>query len=433
MTRFLTPSASRWVQLAGLLLAIAGLTGFWVTRDVERTELTAQQLALINPQEEFHTSFVVAGRDYDISEYASPCEWEGDTCVRERTGSFRLGNRTDTILWVNLTGDEVTVIAIPRDIWLPQWVTRINAMYGYQGAEGLKRSVEEIVGVPIDYYAIVSIDIFQQLVDAVGGVEVNIPEDMYYRDNAAGLVIDFDAGPAHLDGEDAAKFVRYRNTQRSDFDRIDNVKRLAYALLDRLKELNVRAVGTIPAVVDTFFDQVETNASPALVRRVLPRLTELRIAQMATLPVHQIELESGAEVLDYRPEEIEEFLAQTFGGTARSFAAPPDANLLITNSSGEEGLEDWYRDRLVTLGVPPERVAVRSASFDPSPSRIQVTSEYWREADYYATLLRIGKQQVDRLPLTNRQQANIEFVLGQDAAQLPGRNDAASLAGSMRE
>ena len=437
MKRFITPDLinpgnARWLQLLGLIIAIVGLCGFWLSRDVERVELTAQQQALVNPTgEEFHVSFLVAGRDYDWSVPASPCEMVDGVCVgRERTGTFHLGDRTDTILYVTLSGDDITLIAIPRDIWLPQWQTKINAMFHYQGAQGLERTVEEIIGLPIDYYAIINIDIFKDVVDAVGGVDVNIPYDMYYVDNAAGLVIDFDEGPAHLDGEAAAGFVRYRNTQRADIARIDNVKRLAYALLNRVKELNVRAVGTIPALVDTFLSDVETNASPALIRSILPRLGNLEISETATLPTTEAQLEDGQWILEYDPEEIEQFLASTFGGQARVFAEAPEGTLLITNRSGSEGLGEWYRRRLVALGVPEENIINRTASFDPGPSRIQVTRNYWQEADFYTNLLRIGKQQMDRLPVVDRLQADLEFVLGQDAAAIPGRNGAATFAGA---
>lgn len=419
MKLFRTPNLARIVQLVGVLIAVAGLTGFWSTRDVERSTLTEEQVALVNPRgEDFHASFVVAGRDYDISTYASPCRWVGGNCVRDRVGDFQLGRRTDTILFVNLAGQELSVIAIPRDLWLPQWQTRINAMYGYQGPEGLKRSVEEIVGVPIDYYAIVSIDIFQDIVDALGGVEVNIPYPMRYQDAAAGLVIDFDEGPRHLTGEDAAKFVRYRNTLRGDVDRIDNVKRLAYALLDRVKELNVRAVGAIPALMDVFFEDVETNVSPSLVRRVLPGIGGLTIGQTATLPVYEVQLEDGTWVLSYDPGEVESFLASTVGGKAREFASAPEGTFLITNRSGLEGLGDVYRSRLVALGVPEEQIALRDASEDPTPTRLQVTAKSWSDADYYAGLLGTGKQQVDRLPAVDSRQAHIELVLGQDAAAM---------------
>lgn len=421
--------SARLLQLAGLLVALTGLAGFWLTRDVERVELTQEQQALVNPRgETFQASFVVAGRDYDIAQYASECRWVGGRCVRDRVGRFQLGNRTDTILYVNIVGDDISIIAIPRDLWLPQWQTRINAMYGYQQAEGLSRSVQEVLGLPVDYYAIIDIDIFKGMVDAVGGVSINIPEDMYYVDNAAGLVIDFDEGPAHLNGEDAAKFVRYRNTARGDYDRIDNVKRLAYAMLDRIKQLNVRAVGAVPALLDAFFEDVETNASPALLRQLLPRVPHLRIAETATLPTYEVVVERGGHVLATDPVAVEQFLAETFGGTAREFATPPEATLLITNRSGVEGLEEWYRARLLAMGVPEDGILVRNASFDPTPTRVLATANHWQDADYYTALLRTGKQQLDRLPSVDRRQADLELVLGEDAAAAFGRSLPSAVA-----
>ena len=130
---------------------------------------------------------------------------------------------------------------------------------------------------------VVNIDIFKELVDALGGVEVDVPTPMYHRDQAAGLLIDLKPGLQHLNGEQASGFVRFRDTLRGDIDRIDNVKTLASALLGRLQELHVRAVGRIPALVDTYVEQVETNLSPALVSQLVPRLGQLKL-RAATLP-----------------------------------------------------------------------------------------------------------------------------------------------------
>ncbi len=430
MKRFATLPNARLLQLIGLIIAIMGLVGFWLTRDIERPELSTEQQELINPErEEFQVSFVVAGRDLDAVAAASECRWVGERCVREQTGQFIYGMRTDTILYVNLVGNDLTIIAIPRDIYLANWQRRINAMYGLGGLDGrrlgglgVKMAVEEVLGLPIDYYAIVNIDIFKNLVDVLGGVELNVPYRMYYRDAAAGLEIDFQPGVQHLSGEDAAKFVRYRHTQRGDYDRIDNVKSLAYAMLERAKELNVRAVGALPALVDTFLSDVETNATPALLGRLLLRVSNLSIRETATLPTYEVE---DRGYLSYSPREVEQFLAATFGGEARVFSEPPAANLLITNRSGQPGLEEWYRGRLEAMGVPAERLLTREASFDPAPTRLLVTGDYWQDAEYFTTLLHASKQQIDHLPVVARRRVDMELVLGPD---LPAAAVAAPLA-----
>jgi len=407
----------------GLAIAVVGLAGFWLTRneDKDHAELSQPQQALVNPSgEAFHASFVVAGRDKDYTQVASECRWRDGVCIRERTGRAVDGQRTDTILYVNLVGDDITLIAIPRDLYLDRWQTKINSMYYYQGAEGLKQSVEEVLGLPIDYYAVVKLDIFRDLVDALGGVDVNIPYRMYYRDAAAGLVIDFQEGPTHLDGADAAKFIRYRHTVRGDYDRIDNVKRLSYAMIERLKALNVSVVARLPKLAATFLDNVETNANPALIGQLMLRIAKLDLKETATLPTVEVEDEN---YLRFDRKQVESFLADTFGGEPRTFSSAPELTLLITNRSGQPGIEDWYRRRLAAMGIPEEKLLTREASLDPAETRMLVTAASWQEADYFTSLMHTSKQQVDRLPVIGDRHIDLELVLGEDAlGKIPARS-----------
>lgn len=431
----LEPSARRrrrqaWLlQGAGVLVALAGLVGFWLTRDVARTELTETQRELLGVAAgDFTASFVVAGKDrfYDDAE-AIPIYGAGGAIVGWRhTGvSHADGVNTDTILYVQIVNDDVTMIAIPRDLYLEAWQARINTRYAVHGADGLRRAVEDVLGLPVDYYAIINLDIFKNVVDALGGVEVNVPTRMYYRDVAGGLTIDLQPGAQVLDGKGAADFVRYRMTPRGDYDRLDRVKTLAYAMLARVRELHVLAVTRLPELVDTFFGDVETNASPALVRELLPRIGRLRI-QAATLPTVESETDSR-QFLDR--VQVETFLAATFGGTARAFAETPDTVLHVLDRSGRDDLGERYRERLVGMGVPEERIVVTTSSLDPTPTRVVAVPSHWEDADYYTDLLGLGKQTIDRLPSVQGRAIGVQLVLGEDAA-VPGP-DFATLAASV--
>lgn len=415
MKRFATLRNARLLQLLGLVIAVVGLAGFWLTRDVQKAELTTGQRDLLGVDaDDFHASFVVAGRDIFYEQGKTrPIYGEGGAIVCwEYYGAKNVyGTNTDTILYLNVINDDITMIMLPRDIFVEDQRWKLNSVYAREGADGLRRQVSSMLGVPVDYYAIINLGIFQQLVDDLGGVEVEVPTRMYHRDCAAGYTIDLQPGLQVLDGDGAAQFVRYRDLLRGDIDRLDNVKRLAYALLGRLQDLNVRAVTRLPELADTVFENVETNASPALVRKLLPRVNRLAIAEMATLPTTEV----GTVGLEPDGEGLEDFLAATFGGRARTFVEAPDATLLITNRSGEAGLEGWYRDRLVGFGVPEERILMREGSLDSAPTRLVATSQHWRDADYYADLLHASKQQVDRLPIVRAQPVGLELVLGDDA------------------
>ncbi len=414
----MSPRNARLVQLLGLLVALTGLVGFWLNRDVEQLSMGTFESEIIgippdNTDNTLVMRFILAGRDYDYSVPASPCQWRNGVCYRERTGVFHLGNRTDTMLYVQIVNDKLTVIALPRDIYLPHWQVTLNEMYHYQGAAGLKREAEKILGLLIDYYAIINIDLFEELVDALGGVEVNIPYRMYRRDAAADLLIDFQPGPAHLSGEDAAKFIRFRDAPRGDLDRLDNTKALANSMFQRVKDLNIRAAIKLPEILNAVFGNVETNVPLSELQKLLPKINSLQL-QTATIPTYFIE---GSPTLGYDPKQVSGFVAATLSGKERDFAEVPEATLLISNRSGIEGLELAYKDRLVALGISEANVMTRQQSLDPAPSRILAIRNYWEDADFFVSLLNATRQQVDNLGSHDGERVHLELILGQDAAQ----------------
>src|SRR5690606_39365333 len=122
--------------------------------------------------------------------------------------------------------------------------------------------------------------------------------------------------------------------------------------------------------------------------RVLVRLGSWAVSAVVALPARRT---GGGLVAD--AGEVEVFLASVFGGKARGFVDAPDAAVLITNRSGVDGLEAWYAANLVRLGVPAELVRTRTAPVDGSPSRVLTTAARWDDALYYASLLRLGRQQ----------------------------------------
>lgn len=437
MSRLLTLRNVRLLTLAGVVLALAGLAGFWLTRDVHRVPLSREQKQLLGIKgNTFHVSFVVAGRDILYTKAVSdPIYGKGGQIIGWNYKGHRSpqGVNTDTILYIDITGDNITMIALPRDIWLKNRGYRINEVFFRQGPDALMRTVSSILGVPVDYYAIINLQIFKDLVNALGGVTVDVPYAMNYDDNVGHLHIHFQPGPQHMDGQQVADFVRYRHTPRGDIDRLDNVKRLAYALMARVKQLNVRAVTKAPELVDMFFKDVQTNASPALVRQLATRVGSLKLKQTATLPTDQIQVPGVGTVLKVDPQDVNHFLASTFGGTPRSFSKAPDATLLITNRSGKAGLGRWFRDRLVGMGVPGKDILVRdSTTVDPTPSRLVSTIPGWKDAEYYASLLHTSKQEVDHLDPYDGRRIDLELVLGTDAVAMVPTGAVQQVAASAR-
>ncbi|SET22967.1 transcriptional attenuator, LytR family [Natronincola peptidivorans] len=132
------------------------------------------------------------------------------------------GMLSDTMMMVSFDPDskKLDIVSIPRDTYYPRvgydgpGKKKINAAYGDHGATGVKTVVSDLLlDVPIHHYVTVNYRGAASIVNAIGGVPVTIPHPgMYYRDDydTPPLVINFPPGPRVLNGEDAVKFLRYR-------------------------------------------------------------------------------------------------------------------------------------------------------------------------------------------------------------------------------
>src|SRR5690606_21125987 len=118
------------------------------------------------------------------------------------------------------------IISVPRDslVNVKRKVKKINAAYpagnlNGGGKEGginqLKRELKTIIGFVPDFYIGIDLDGFERIVDAVGGIDINVPIDMKYDDPTQDLHTNIKKGQQVLNGEDALKFARYRKGNNS--------------------------------------------------------------------------------------------------------------------------------------------------------------------------------------------------------------------------
>ncbi|MCY9785684.1 LCP family protein [Nocardiopsis sp. EMB25] len=144
------------------------------------------------------------------------------------------GRRSDVIMLVRVNDDRdrVSVVGIPRDSWVDipgEGEDKINAAYAYGGPTMTVRTVEALTDVRVDHYVEVDFEGFVDVVDALGGIEVCLPEAI--DDPKAHL--DMAAGTHEVDGAEALAFARTRATARGDLDRIDRQQQVLSAMLDR--------------------------------------------------------------------------------------------------------------------------------------------------------------------------------------------------------
>lgn len=157
------------------------------------------------------------------------------------TGGPTDGGRTDTMMILHVGPEGNTLVSLPRDsyVTIPEFTgsesgkefaspgqSKLNASYSMDGPTLLTRTVEYNTGLKIDHYAEIGFGGFAKIVDAVGGVEMDIPRDIKDKNSGA----DFKAGKQTLDGKQALAFVRNRYEAGSDLERTKNQQKFLSAL-----------------------------------------------------------------------------------------------------------------------------------------------------------------------------------------------------------
>lgn len=186
--------------------------------------------------------------------------------------------RTDTLILVSVAPEtkEVSMISIPRDLWVPipgyNVNAKINQAYGIGELRGypgggpalLKRTVSELTGYPVHYYAMVDFNGFRTLIDLIGGIEVCVPytihDEQFPTDNYGVETLHIEAGCQHMDGELALKYVRTRHAD-SDYARARRQQQVLLAVRDKV--LQARMLPTLlmraPQILRSLTGSLETD------------------------------------------------------------------------------------------------------------------------------------------------------------------------------
>ena len=179
------------------------------------------------------------------------------------TGIDNEGYHTDTIMVVSLdtAAKKVNVVSVPRDtqVDVDRDHKKINAAYAYGGTKELKRELESILGFVPHYYIRVDLEAFTKLVDAVGGVEFDVPQDMDYDDPSQDLYIHLIKGRQLLDGDQALQLVRFRGYFNADLGRMQTQQEFLKALAKEV--LTPASILKINTFVDIFQQNVKTDIS----------------------------------------------------------------------------------------------------------------------------------------------------------------------------
>lgn len=168
--------------------------------------------------------------------------------------------RADTLMlvWLDPKVPRIGVLSIPRDTYAQvpgHGYTKINHARVYGGPSMSVNAVEGLLGVPVDHYLDVNFEGFAAIVDALGGIELDVERRMYYP--AEG--INLKPGRQILNGKDALGFVRFRNYPEGDIERIRHQEKFLLALADQA--LSLKGVMKSPQLIESLYAHVKTDMS----------------------------------------------------------------------------------------------------------------------------------------------------------------------------
>ena len=354
--------------------------------------------------------------------------------------------RTDTMFVVTVDPATHTArgLAMPRDLWVDiptksgnsTFKERINAAYvigelqGYSGGgPGLaKQTVEKLLGIKIDYYVNIDLEGFKTVIKALGGIDVDVPENLAVNDRTYSdteLPGDYypcvvKPGLQHLDEKQALCFARVRNGS-SDLDRILRQQLIIYAVMDRVTSLRILAD-----------PQNAVNLWKQYKNAISTDVTDLQILGFAKLAAsidpNQVSFGSlAAAVTPWTTPDLASVLQPSKEGIKQLVEAfladdrllQENASVEVQNGTGLAGQATKAIDFLSSLGIPNGLLVAVNAAEEQSQTQIIDYSGKTYTARRLAAWLNLPEERIRRATPADQalrsSQSDIVIILGADA------------------
>jgi polyisoprenyl-teichoic acid--peptidoglycan teichoic acid transferase len=292
--------------------------------------------------------------------------------------------RTDTMILFSIDPISKTIglVSIPRDLWVNipgfEEPDRINVAYRFGetyelpggGPELAMKTVEGLLGLQIDYYALVEFSAFEQFIDELGGIEITVDKNIWI-DPIDGETVKLKKkiGDYELNGSLALAYARARNSKGGDFDRAERQQQVILAIRDRVLQANMLPVlvTRAPALYDQISAGVHTNLTleQAVQLAWLAQQIPEEDIKRGTIGAGQINFYTspdGDQVLKPRSEQIRILRDEIFtssgpaspaleGVEAVDLMKTENASISIFNGSGTPGLATRTAEYLTSLGA----------------------------------------------------------------------------------
>jgi LCP family protein required for cell wall assembly len=304
--------------------------------------------------------------------------------------------RSDTMLVLTMDpiAKTAAMLSIPRDLYvdIPGYgFDKINRAYFLAEKDRLPgggpalamKTVERLIGVPIDHFAVVDFPSFTTFVDTIGGIDVYIPFDNMIIDPVGDEdVKQLHFGWNHLTGSEALAFARTRSTEEGDVDRASRTQQVIIAIRDKILSANM--IPTLLTKAPDLFNQISGGIKTDLTLEQIIQLAmvakdidrpNMRQAVIDKSCWQSIESINSEDYLIPNLEAIRELRVSLFSSAGiLGYATPPgdlatlalreNAKIEIVNGTYTSGFAGATRDFLIRKGFPEANLSVRDARED---------------------------------------------------------------------
>ncbi len=352
--------------------------------------------------------------------------------------------RTDTMIL--LTIDPLTKTAgmlnIPRDLWvnIPGFeYGRINTAYplgiAYDvpggGPQQAMDTVESLLGVPIDYYAIIDFGAFEKFIDELGGINVTVSSEISVDPIGKGNTVDLKPGNYLLNGPTALAYARARHTEGGDFDRAQRQQQVILAIRDRIVELGPAQVAArVPALYNELTVGIHTNLSLDDALKLGWLAMEIpmdKVQRGAIAPPNAVSFaqspDGTQDILVPVPDQIRLIRDQVFAssnmaspgltsGDARANMQAEGASIVVANGTYTEGLAQKTQTYLQSQGA--NVVGTQNSEYSTYTQIIDYTGNPYTDK-YLVDLMKISPNNIS-LQYDPNSKVDVLVIIGDDWA-----------------
>ncbi len=296
--------------------------------------------------------------------------------------------RSDTLMLASFDIEEkaVGIVSIPRDtrVLVPghELHSKVNSAFAEGGSAKAVETISAFLDIPIHYYIATDFDGFAQMIDTLGGVRVNVKEDMNYQDVAGGLNINLKKGEQVLNGQEAIGFVRYRDDITADLGRINRQQEFINQAINQF--LSPELLIKFPTLIGQFQSSVKTDMSVKDLANLAKLVKDIDRSNIktATIPGTTDYLH-GVSYFLHDPEGTEKLVHDLIA--SKEYVANSKIRIGVYNGNGTFGMAGSVRDMLKLHGYNIVKIA-NANRYNYEKTQVFYTAELTKEIEDLAQI-----------------------------------------------